>query len=159
MHAYRMLGALGDELLLQRGGPVVTRHSGTGDLAAVLYHYPDEVALTVPGSFDTRDAADRTLVTGSTLPVSIRVEGLPPRTPYRLEVVDADHGSAMAEWERLGSPLNLSRADAATLRAKPAGSAVVEFTTSEEGVLDVQATLRPWSVALLTRSGVEGLRD
>ena len=137
----------------------MTRHSGTGDLAAVLHHCPDEVALTVPGSFDTRDAIDRTIATGSTLPVSMRVEGLPPRTPYRLAVVDADHGSVMVEWERLGSPLNLSRADAATLRAKPAGGAVVEFTTSEEGVLDVQATLRPWSVALLTRSGVEGLRD
>jgi hypothetical protein len=79
-------------------------------------------------------------------------KGLPPNTPYRLEVVDTEHGCAMTEWQRLGSPVNLSTSDADAIRAQSAGGAVTEHVTSADGVLDIRSTIQPWSIALLTRS-------
>jgi hypothetical protein len=49
-----------------------------------------------------------------------------------------------------GSPLNLTRADA--IRTAAGSGAVVEHTTSAEGVLHGEVTLEPWSIALLTPS-------
>lgn len=109
MHAYRMLAALGNELLHQKPGAVVTRHSATGAVTTLLSHYPAEVTLTVPASFDTREVAERTLATGSPEHLSIRIAGLAPNQPYQLEVVDVQHGNTLSEWQRLGSPTNPSR--------------------------------------------------
>jgi beta-xylosidase len=70
MHAYRMLAALGNELLHQQPGAAVTRHSATGAVTTLLYHYPAEVTLD------------------------------------RARLVDAQHGNALSEWQRLASPTN-----------------------------------------------------
>lgn len=49
-HAYRMLHQLGDEELHKEEGVVVTRHSDTNKLVAMLYNYPVEVIEAVPVS-------------------------------------------------------------------------------------------------------------
>jgi xylan 1,4-beta-xylosidase len=149
MHAYRMLNALGDELVHQQPGAVVTRYSESGNLAVLAYHYPPEVTLTVPGSFESREVADVTLAAGSHEPFSVRLAGLPAGAQYSLEVVDGTHGSAMAEWKRLGSPNNLSRSDVAALAAAAERGRVTSHAASADGDLAIDIQLAPWSIALL----------
>ncbi|MFZ4895426.1 GH39 family glycosyl hydrolase [Plantibacter sp. Mn2098] len=149
MHAYRMLAALGDELVHQQDGTTVTRFSASGEVAAIVTHYPPEVRLSVPASFDTRDVADRTLATGRDEPLDVVLHGLRPGAVYTLEVLDPDHGSAMREWERLGFPNNLSRADVASLRRAAEATLTSTHTVEPDGTLRIATTLAPWSVALL----------
>ncbi|MFF4975447.1 beta-xylosidase [Streptomyces sp. NPDC001083] len=149
MHAYRMLNELGDRLVHREEGLVVTRR-GTG-VAALAVHYPDEVPLTVPASFGTRDVADRTLATGRPRALRLRIAGLAPGERYELEVVDAENGWAMPEWTRRGRRTNPSVADVAAIRASAERGAVTRLTVSGDGVLEVDALLRPWAIALLNR--------
>ena len=150
MHAYRMLNALGDQLIHRESGLVVTRRGH--DVAALAVHYPPELTLTVPASFDTRAVADNTLATGHPHPLHLRITALPPGAHYTLEIVDADHGWALPEWTRRGQPRNPSPADIAAIRAHADRGAITELVVSRDGVLEVDAQLRPWAIALLSRA-------
>lgn len=150
MHAYRMLNALGDRLVHREDGLVVTRR-GT-DVAALAFHYPEQVTLSVPASIGTRETADRTLNTGHAKPLRLSLAGLPPGTRYTLEIVDAENGWAMAEWTRRGRRANPTSADVAAIRASAERGAVVEFVVSDLGVLEVDARLAPWAICLLSRA-------
>ena len=150
MHAYRMLNALGDRLVHREESLVVTRR-GT-DVAALAVHYPREVALSVPASFDTRTVADSTLTTGQPRALRLRIAGLTPGTGYTLEVIDAENGWAMAEWTRRGRNRNPSRADITAIHASAERGAVTELVVSGDGVLEVDARLQLWAIALLSRA-------
>ncbi|MFJ8057407.1 beta-xylosidase [Streptomyces sp. NPDC096142] len=150
MHAYRMLNALGDRLVHREEGLVVTRR-GTA-VSALAVHYPQEVSLSVPASFGTRDIAERTLATGRPKNLILRLAGLTAGATYTLEVVDDRHGWAMAEWTRRGRDGNPSRADIDAIRAEAGQGAVTWHTVSDDGVLDVEARLRPWAIALLSQA-------
>lgn len=63
-HAYRMLSALGDELLARGSGGIITRESATGKIAGLFYHYPPEMTFSAPASFDTAEVAEKTLALG-----------------------------------------------------------------------------------------------
>ena len=115
MHAYRMLNVLGNPLVDLEDGLVVTRRGA--DVAALAFHYPDEVTLSVPASIGTREVADRTLATGQSQPMRLRIAGLAPGTRYTMEVIDAENGWAMAEWIRRARSRNPSTADVAAMRA------------------------------------------
>ncbi|MGW1208035.1 GH39 family glycosyl hydrolase [Streptomyces sp. NPDC002499] len=149
MHAFRMLNALGDQLVHREDGLVVTRR-GTA-VAALAVHYPEEVSLSVPASFGTRDVAERTLATGQPKTLSLRIAGLTAGEPYTLEVVDARNGWAMTEWTRQGRNANPSPADIDAIRASAGRGAVTRHTASDDGVLEVEAWLQPWAIALLSR--------
>lgn len=149
-HAYRFLSALGDELISQTSGGVVTRRSADGGIVALAYHYPDEVTQTVPASFDVRDVARATLATGAPRTAEFHVEGLAPGTEFTLEVVDEGAGNAMAEWERRGAPINLTRDDEAAIRAFASTPRRSTVTADAAGVLDLSLTVAPWTIALLT---------
>jgi xylan 1,4-beta-xylosidase len=58
----------------------------------------------------------------------------------------------MAEWNRRGRPRNPSTADVAVIRASAEGGAVTKLVVSADGVLEVDAQLRPWAIALLSRA-------
>lgn len=150
MHAYRMLNALGDHLVHREEGLVITRRGS--DVTALAVHYPEEVTLSVPASFGTRDVADRTLAAGQPKRLSLRMAGLVAGERYALEVVDDRHGWAMTEWTRQSRNGNPSMADIAAMRASAAQGATTWYTVSDDGVLEVDAQLRPWAIALLSRA-------
>lgn len=104
----------------------------------------------MPASFDTREVAERTPATGRPCPLSIRIAGLAPNQPYQLEIVDARHGCALTEWQRLGSPVNLSKAQAQVLRICAARGMTTEHRASADGVLAIESILSPWAIGLLT---------
>ncbi|WP_328686051.1 GH39 family glycosyl hydrolase [Streptomyces sp. NBC_00343] len=150
MHAYRMLNALGDHLVHREEGLVVTRRGS--DVTALAVHYPEEVTLSVPASFGTRDVADRTLATGQPKRLSLRIAGLVASECYTLEVVDDRNGWAMTEWTGQGRNGNPSRADIDAIRTSAEHGAITRHTVSDDGVLEVDAPLRPWAIALLSRA-------
>lgn len=149
MHAYRMLSSLGDELLHQQDGAVVTRHSHSGRVTALIYHYPDDVTLTVPASFEGTAVADSTLASGAGRRLSVAIAGLQPGAAATLEILDPEHGWAAGEWQRLGSPVNLTRADLQKVGAAGRRTLFSGHTVGVDGVLRIVIDLAPWSVALL----------
>lgn len=145
-HAYRLLNSLGDELLQQTDGAVVTRDSGTGRLSALLYHYPPEVSLSVPASFDTNRVAEATLATGNAVDYSLELDGMSPGAAVLIETLDADHGNAPGAWRGMGSPHSPTVAQIAELKqiAWATGRRIVRI--DEAGRLDLPLKLQPWAV-------------
>jgi xylan 1,4-beta-xylosidase len=148
-HAYRFLAALGDELVKRGPGGAITRHSATGRMTALLFHYPPEMPLSVPASFDTVDQAERTLALGS--PETLRVEwtGLRPHARVRVETLDRRNGNARQVWESLGQPANPTREQTALLRQGAAGTLCELLTADGQGTFILQKEIDPWSVILI----------
>ncbi|MFE1029455.1 beta-xylosidase [Streptomyces sp. NPDC058818] len=152
-HAYRMLNLLGDELLAQTEGAVVTRHSATGNLTALAYHYPPEVTQAPPGSFDGRRVAEDILATGRPRPLRIELTGLPPRSPVTVETLNTQQGNAIGAWQAMGAPEPPTREQ--TMLLREAGHAVGQRVQLADGngrfVFDEE--IAPWSVVLVRQGG------
>lgn len=146
-HAYRMLHALGDEMLASAPGVAVTRHRATGRLTALAYHYPAEMPLTVPGG--SRKVARATENTGTPAAFSLDLTGLKPGARLLVETLDAGHGHAVAAWEAMGSPEPPTREQAATLRAAALATKHDYVTADASGRIELRRTLAPWSVVLI----------
>jgi xylan 1,4-beta-xylosidase len=148
-HAYRFMNALGDELIQQFPAGVVTRCSKTKKLSAIAYHYPAEVKQTVPASFDSRDQAYATLATGKPEQLNIELTGLKPGAKIVVEMLDQQNGNALAVWEKLGKPDNISRDQTKLLREKAAETKSEAFAADANGTFKLQRSVLPWSVILI----------
>lgn len=139
-HAYRLLHTLGDEIVMQVPGGIVTRRRDTGRIAALVYHYPAEMPLTVP-------ANDRQTETIGT-PIRVRLElgGLKPGAPLTIETLDFAHGNALAAWNALGSPASPTREQTQTIRAAGLATLRETVTADAAGRLSLDRELQPWSV-------------
>jgi xylan 1,4-beta-xylosidase len=145
-HAYRFMNSLGDELLGKFAGGIVTRSSKTNKLSAIAYHYPPEMPQTVLASFDSRDKAYETLALGKSEPFSIELVGLNPGAKILVETLDKENGNALAAWESLGKPDNVSREQAQLLREKSAATKREELAADATGRFNLQRAITPWSV-------------
>ena len=103
-HAYRFMNSLGDELLGNFSGGIVTRCSKTNKISAIAYHYPPEMPQTVLASFDSRAKACETLALGKLEQLNVELAGLKPGAKILVETIDKQHGNALAAWEALGKP-------------------------------------------------------
>lgn len=153
-HAYRFLSALGDHLLARTGHGVLTRHGQSAEITGLFYNYPDEVTQTVPASFETREVADAILATGSAKTIALFVKDLCPNTAYQLNIVDKDHGNAMAQYQQLGYPLNLGRSQVEAIKATAQNTRRIEVSSNASGELDLTFELPPWAIALLARAPI-----
>ena len=126
-------------------------------MRALAFHYPREMPLTVPGSFDTRTKADETVSLGS--PESLRIElmGLRPRELIVLETLGPGSGDAMTAWRELGEPEPLSREQTRRLREAARATTKESFFADDEGRFSLLRDLPPWSIVLLTSSGNEAV--
>ena len=145
-HAYRFLNLLGDELIRKLPSGVVTRDSKTKKLSAIAFHYPTEMKQTVPASFDSRDTAYETLALGQPVQLNIEFSGLNPGAKILVETLDRQNGNALATWESLGKPDNISRDQAKILREKAAATKREEFSADTKGNFKLQRDIEPWSV-------------
>jgi len=147
-HAYRFLHQLGVETISQDHGHIVTRHAD-GRITALLYHYPREMRATVPIA-RTADEAWTTLKLGSPKQVQLAIEGLPAKTTFAVETLDADSGWTRGAWERMGCPEPPSREQIANLQ-KASQPSMNHLETSKPGTLDTTFTLKPWAVVLINQ--------
>ncbi|MER5201426.1 GH39 family glycosyl hydrolase [Streptomyces sp. NPDC002755] len=148
-HAYRFLGSLGDELLAQEPGAVVTRHSVSGALTTLAYHYPAEVTTAPPASFGDRTNAEKTLATGSSRRLEVVLTGLSPRTAFTVETLDHEHGNTLALWRDMGSPDPLSREQTRQLTLRAGQLSLRTVLADAHGVLRLDEPMAPWSVVLI----------
>lgn len=147
--AYRFMNALGDELLGNFSGGVVTRSSKTRRLSAIAYHYPPEMPQTVLASFDSRDKAYETLSLGKPALLTIELTGLKPGAKIIIETLDQQNGNALAAWEALGKPNNVSREQAKLLHEKAAATKREAFVADATGSFPLRRAIEPWSVLLI----------
>lgn len=148
-HAYRMLHRLGDTELHREEGCIVTRHSKSGALSALLYHYPPEIIAAVPLSKVSRDTAERTLATGHRREVDIRLRGLKPGASFVVETLDVHHGFAFRSWQEMGSPEPPTREQEAMLRQMATATAKEEIKVGGDGMLRWAHAIEPWAVVAI----------
>ena len=148
-HAYRFLNALGDERLAQSPGAVVTRHCHSGRLTALAYHYPPEMPLTAPASFDTRDRAEQVLAMGHPEELAIELTGLPPQSAFIIETLDRRSGNAMAAWDAMHRPEAPTRDQAETLRQQAMATRRQMVRADSAGTLFLRRLIDPWAIELI----------
>ena len=145
-HAFAMLARLGDRVLLDTDHGVVTRDSATGEVAAVLFNYPQDMGRRAVGSADSYGETRALAEVGPARRVRHTVAGLEPGTRFTVEQLDWEHGNVAEAWHALGEPLNLTREQTAELRRVADGLLRTELVVGADGVLDIDLELPAWAV-------------
>lgn len=148
-HAYRFLNLLGDELIGRFPAGVVARCGKTKKISLLAFHYPTEMKQTVPASFGSRDQACETLALGKSEMLNVELTDLKPGSKIIVETLDKQNGNALAVWESLGKPDNISREEAKLLREKAVATKREEFIVDDNGTFKLQRVIEPWSVVLI----------
>jgi xylan 1,4-beta-xylosidase len=149
-HGYRFLNNLGDEMLQQVVGGVVTRDSKSGRVTALAYNYPPEMLVSLPLTSSV-EAADQIDSEGSARAFSLKLTGLPANAPFMIETLDRTHGNAIAGWESMGRPEPPSREQTEALRAMAWETGKEIVRADAAGVLDIHRKLDAWTVLLISQ--------
>jgi xylan 1,4-beta-xylosidase len=142
-HAYRMLNQLGDELLQKEDGMIVTRHSKTKKIIALLYHYPPEMKEAVGG--DVTAVANM----GSPKNFSIHLTSVNSQSNFTIETLDKQNGFAYATWENMGKPEPPTREQTKQLKIAAMATKKESAKADAKGNLTWQRTLQPWTCILI----------
>jgi xylan 1,4-beta-xylosidase len=142
-HAYRMLHALGDEMLERKEGIVVTRHRRDGKLTALLYHYPAEVKDAVKGP------VEGLLNTGLPRKFSLTIEKMKARQSVTIETLDRDHGYGYGAWKAMGAPEPCTREEGRLLRSLARRTRVEIADTGDDDSFRFSRVLNPWDCLLI----------
>ena len=148
-HAYRMLAGLGDRLLEQADGVVLTRDAGSGRVSALAYHYPPEEPKSVPASFDDRRVADATQAKGVPRELDLSIAGVPAGSRFAVEILDAGHGDALGAWRALGEPSAPTREQLAHLDRLARATQIRTVAAGADGTVRLRLVMTPWSVVSL----------
>lgn len=151
-HAFEMLSRLGDRLLTATDEGVITRHSATGAIAALLYNYPAEMGRASIGSCDTYPESRHLAQMGPSRRVRHDVAGLAPGTVFTVQTLDLEHGNPAEAWYRAGSPINLSLELTQHLRETADSLARHTLVVGADGVLHIDVELAPWAVTSITQA-------
>ncbi|MCH9275973.1 hypothetical protein JS533_006765, partial [Bifidobacterium amazonense] len=145
--AYEFLNGLGGRRLTQTADGIVTRDDA-GGVQGLFFNYPDAMPQAVPiAEYPDHGRAEEIQALGDGETVTIRLEGLEANTRVTVRTMDRDHGVAANLWAELGYPRNLTRGQAAMLRARADDLAVNVVRADADGTLTLTLALAPWSVA------------
>jgi xylan 1,4-beta-xylosidase len=147
-HGYRLLNELGDELLEQKVGAVVTRDKTTGRVTALAYNYPVEEKIALPLS-DSVEAADTIDASGSARDLEIHLRGVTPNASFLIETLDREHGNAVAVWENLGRPEPPNQAQTKMLQEAAWATKKEIVRADGAGNLDLHRQIASWSLVLV----------
>jgi xylan 1,4-beta-xylosidase len=149
-HAYRFLHALGDEVLARTPGVIVTRHSSTRKIIALAYHYPIEMPLSVPASFDSPNRAEEVLAMGHPFELRIELSGFTPHAQFAIETLDKQHGNALSAWRDLGRPESPTRRQTTLLQQAAHATHKESANADALGKLSLARSIQPWSIVLVS---------
>jgi xylan 1,4-beta-xylosidase len=144
-HAYRMMNELGDQILAQVPGGIVTRFSKNGLVSAMAYKYPPEMKASLPVS-NTLQAADAIDDSGSARTFALDLIHLPPGASFVIEILDKQHGDAVAAWEAMGKPEPPNRKQTELLREDAWNTRKELMRADAEGRLHIQISLPSWAL-------------
>jgi xylan 1,4-beta-xylosidase len=148
-HAYRMLHALGNEILYQDDSLIVTRDVKTRKITALFYHYPSELKTAIQSSVDDAAISDKTLDIGTPREFSLKISGLPMRAAFEIETLDSEYGYAFAAWKAMGSPEPPTRQQTNQLKTAAMATHKENIRAGFNGILTYQKTLASWTVVLM----------
>ncbi|TCC88801.1 hypothetical protein EZ428_18490 [Pedobacter frigiditerrae] len=140
-HGYRMLHALGDEILHREDGMIVTRNSKTQKIVSLIYHFPPEKIDAVGGGNELTDI-------GKPKQVSLQLTDLPANTSFEIETIDAEHGNVLYDWRKMGSPEPPTREQVAKLKLA-AIALSKEQVKPKKGILNYEKTIAPWTCVMI----------
>jgi xylan 1,4-beta-xylosidase len=144
-HAYRMMNELGDQMLAQLPGGIVTRFSKNGHISVMAYNYPPEMKASLPVS-DTLEAADAIDNSGSARPFTLDLLHLPPGASFLIETLDKQHGDPVAAWEAMGKPEPPNERQTKLLREESWNTRKEIVRADTQGNLHIQTSLPPWAL-------------
>jgi xylan 1,4-beta-xylosidase len=147
-HAYRFMNELGDEILFQMPGGIVSRDSKTGRIAAVGYNYPPETKVSLPVT-TSQEAADSIDNSGSARDFVLNLDHLPANASFLVETLDKEHGDAITVWEAMGKPEPPNREQTEALRKLAWNTEKKIARTDETGRLHLSVKLPAWSIVLV----------
>ena len=143
-HAYRMMNALGDELLWNSDNVTVTRDSKRGKCAALAYAYPKEYESHVPATSDCGKYME-----ASPMELDLTLTGLKGGASFEIETLDDDNGNAIKAWRAMGSPRSPTREQTAALKSAGDATKREVVRADSSGRLVLRRTLAPWSLVLV----------
>jgi xylan 1,4-beta-xylosidase len=144
-HAYRMMNELGDQILAQVPGGIVTRFSKSGLISVMAYNYPPEMKDSLPVS-NTLEAADAIDNSGSARSFSLDLSHLPSGAPFLIETLDKQHGDPVADWEAMGKPEPSNPKQAELLREEAWNTRKEIVRADDQGRLHLRISLPPWAL-------------
>ena len=144
-HAFRMMNALGDEVIYNADPVVVTRDSKRGKIAALAYAYPKEFACHVPASRDCKN-----FMKASPTELDLTLTGLKPNAVFMVETLDEKSGNACGAWEAMGRPHSPNRDQLAALKVAADATKREEVKADASGTLVIKRTLAPWTMMLIS---------
>ena len=147
-HAYRFMNELGDEVLSQTSGGIVSRDSKTGHISIVAYNYSPEMKESLPVT-ETQQAADRIDGSGSARGFVLDLHDLSANASFVIERLDREHGDAITAWEAMGKPEPPSREETVLLRNLAWSTEKRVVRPDEAGTLHLSMELSPWSIVLI----------
>ena len=147
-HGYRFLNALGDEVLGQTDGAIITRDLKTKRAIALAYNYPTEVTTSLPATSSLAEA-DAIAAVGSSKQVTVELSGLRPNAVFEIETLDRTHGNATQAWEDMGQPATPTRDQTEQLRQAAWGTKREILHADGSGHLLLQRPIEAWSVVLI----------
>lgn len=140
-HAYRMLHTLGEELLYNKDGVIVTRHKSTQKITALLYHYPATMKTVPPLNGDAGGGEARQF--------SFNLTGVHGDARFNVEILNRQNGNALAAWKALGSPDVPDADQVKTLRNQALAVNEEQVIANGQGLLLFDKALQPWDVVLI----------
>jgi xylan 1,4-beta-xylosidase len=147
-HAYRFMNELGDELLAQTCGGVISRDSKSGRVTVVAYNYPPDVTVSLPVT-ESQQAADAIDDSGSMRDFTLNLKHLRAKASFLVETLDKTHGDAVAAWEAMGKPEPPNREQTEALRKLAWSTKKLIVQSDDSGALHVDMKLPAWSVVLI----------
>ncbi|HJT73017.1 MAG TPA: hypothetical protein VJ720_03340 [Chitinophaga sp.] len=146
-HAYRMLSMLGDELIHNKDGIIVTRHRATQKVTAIIYNYP--TALTTAPPAGGTDVVGNVLKMGEAKEITFKITNATKDARFNVEILDKDDGNALAAWKQSGNPEAPSAEQAKNLQQMALAVREEQVLSSNTGVLLISKILQPWDVVLI----------
>lgn len=142
-HAYRMLNELGDEILHKEEGMIVTRHSETKKITALLFHYPSERKNVVDGN------VTEVLNMGTLRKFSLKLKGITASANVQVETLNKNNGFAYPKWKAMGSPEPPTREQTKQLKEAAFATKKEKIKADAKGNLQWEGTLQPWDCVLI----------
>jgi xylan 1,4-beta-xylosidase len=143
-HAYRMLNALGDEILHNEDGLIVTRHSATNKIVALLYHFPVERKQVPKGGVEDL------LKVGTPRTFSLELSKLKQKEAFTIETLDVNNGYAYKVWKEMGKPEPPTREQLKQLKVAAWATQKEKLKVGVNGSAKFERTLPPWTCVLIS---------
>lgn len=116
-HAYRMLHELGDEIVDQGEGYLITRRADQ-KLRILIWNYDMRKDRPVPMSmYPDYHTAEAFRDSGEEAYMNLEISHLEPGQAFGVEVLDKEHGCAAAAWGKLGYPANMNQEQMKVIKA------------------------------------------